>query len=286
MLHEGRDLAAVRPAASSDSCEKLTEQWDYADTSADIPASLVPDDALVARCLGDLIDDWQRKGGRLSYEDVTRMSTKRQLDGHQLASLLQGLAEVGVSVSGLTPLSGELPGDDPGRDSLDDVPSADRDGTGMYLAEIGRYRLLWAEDEVRLGRLIKAGQDADAALAEAPTGRLKPTIVEQLVKASEAGRDAHDDLVLANLRLVVSIAKLRRYVGSGVSSLTGSRTAISALCARRTSSITAWGTSSQHTRRGGFGRESSAASLIRAGSFACRFTFTMRSTRSLPLNAA
>jgi RNA polymerase primary sigma factor len=87
----------------------------------------------------------------------------------------------------------------------------------MYLAEIGQYPLLWAEDEVRLGRLIKAGQDADAALSESHAGqRLEPAAVEQLMKASQAGRRAHDELVLANLRLVVSVAKQRRYAASGV----------------------------------------------------------------------
>jgi RNA polymerase primary sigma factor len=216
VLHDGRDPAAARPVAPLNSCEELTDEWDYTDASANIPATIVPDDPLVARCLDDLIDDFQRKGGRLAYDDVTRMSTKRKLSGHQLASLLQGLAQTGVAVSGLSTSPGDLPDNGPGRDIPSDVTPADRDILGRYLAEIGRHPLIWAEDEVRLGRLIKTGQDADAALSESQPGSLKPTVEEQLMRASEAGRRAHDELVLANLRLVVSVARQRRYASSGV----------------------------------------------------------------------
>src|SRR5579859_4176498 len=62
-----------------------------------------PVDELVLRCLRDLIDDWERKGGRLSYDDVTRLTTKRGLNGHQLASLLDGLAQAGITPGGLQP---------------------------------------------------------------------------------------------------------------------------------------------------------------------------------------
>ena len=45
--------------------------------------------------------------------------------------------------------------------------SVDRDALGAYLHEIGRHSLIFAEDEVRLGRLIRAGLDADRELAAA-----------------------------------------------------------------------------------------------------------------------
>src|SRR5262249_38235967 len=128
-----------------------------------------PTDELVARCLDDLVDDWQRKGGRLSYDDVTRMTTKRALDGQQLASLLEALSQAGVAVDGLDPFGaigeGKPADEDVDDESTDYGTSIDRDALGAYLMEIGRYPLLWAEDEVRLGRLIKTGQDADAVLS-------------------------------------------------------------------------------------------------------------------------
>jgi hypothetical protein len=34
----------------------------------------------------------------------------------------------------------------------------------MYLDEVGRYQLLTKDDEARLGQLVQAGQEAQAAL--------------------------------------------------------------------------------------------------------------------------
>jgi RNA polymerase primary sigma factor len=205
----GADGASISPEDPANGAEDLSPP-------GQAPPVLRPDDELVTRCLDDLIDDWRRKGGQLSYEDVTRMSTKRSLDGLQLASLLQGLTQAGVTVSGLHSLpSEESSAGDLHEGITDDAASADRDIVGMYLAEIARYPLLWAEDEVRLGRLIKAGQEADFTLAESPRS-LNQALIRQLENASHAGRRAHDELVLSNLRLVVSIAKRRQYANSGV----------------------------------------------------------------------
>jgi RNA polymerase primary sigma factor len=174
-----------------------------------------PIDELVTRCLQDLIDDWERKGGRLAYDDVTRMTTKRGLDGHQLASLLDGLAQAGITPNGLQPdTPGPITDKDEGAD-LDDASAAERDILGTYLHEIGRYPLLWAEDEVRLGRLIATGQEADAALVDMSTAN-PDLLAARLREASTAGRRAHAELVVSNLRLVVSIAKQSRYASSGL----------------------------------------------------------------------
>ena len=186
------------------------------DTAADAAAPSRPADELVVRCLDDLIDDWLRKGGQLSYNDVTRMTTKRDLNGHQLASLLEGLSQSGVTVSGLD----QGPGVSARDNYADDAPTersshVGTDDLGTYLKEISRYQLLYAEDEVRLGRLIRAGQEADATLSGDTRG-MSPAMLAGLKQASSAGRSAHDDLVRSNLRLVVSIARLRRYAHSGM----------------------------------------------------------------------
>jgi RNA polymerase sigma factor (sigma-70 family) len=165
-----------------------------------------PDDDLVARCLDDLLDDWMRKGGKLSYDDITRMTTKRGLDGLQLASLLSALDQAGVTVAGLQPARDGANPEIVDGPTGENVVIADRDLLGTYLKEIGKYRLLWAEDEVRLGRQIRAGQEADAALSDG-AGRIPPDLRARLRDASLAGRRAHADLVSSNLRLVVSTAR-------------------------------------------------------------------------------
>ncbi|MGH8906292.1 MAG: sigma-70 family RNA polymerase sigma factor [Egibacteraceae bacterium] len=82
------------------------------------------------------------------------------------------------------------------------VPS---DLLDLYFAELGKVRLLTAEDEVRLAKQIEAGRDAQAQLAEAddtlPTDRRSE--LERLVRD---GQWAFDHFVAANLRLVVSVA--------------------------------------------------------------------------------
>jgi RNA polymerase primary sigma factor len=178
--------------------------------------STVPRD-VVARSLSDLIDDWHRKGRNLSYEDVTRVSTKRDLDGMQLASLLEGLRHAGIELTGIDtaePARTLATTDDADLEAASSP--VDRDALGAYLREIGRHPLIFAEDEVRLGRLIRAGLDADRELAAGRSHRT-PDLEAALRKASQAGRRAHAELVMSNLRLVVSIA--RKYLGSGLDML-------------------------------------------------------------------
>ncbi|MFI2608702.1 sigma-70 family RNA polymerase sigma factor [Kitasatospora sp. NPDC018619] len=104
------------------------------------------------------------------------------------------------------PDGGRAPADDTG-------PSGDL--LRQYLREIGRIRLLTAEEEVELARRVEAGVLAEARLNGDPpppdplAGELDTLVVR--------GRIAKRRLIEANLRLVVSVAK--RYVGRGLTLL-------------------------------------------------------------------
>ena len=90
------------------------------------------------------------------------------------------------------------------------------DPVRMYLKEIGKVDLLTASEEVHLAMKIEAGTDATAKLEAAEAGELELTRAEQrrLMRIEQVGLDAKQQLISANLRLVVSIAK--RYVGRGM----------------------------------------------------------------------
>ena len=91
------------------------------------------------------------------------------------------------------------------------------DPVRMYLKEIGKVSLLTAAEEVDLAMKIEAGLEAMARLeaAEEEGGEpLNRREVRRLTRIEQVGHDAKQDLIEANLRLVVSIAK--RYVGRGM----------------------------------------------------------------------
>ena len=173
-------------------------------------------DVPVRRLIDDLTDDWHRQGGLLTDGDVTRLVAKRCLSASQQAAALAALADIGIYV--------QARGTDP-RHTPDPIESTETvealSGTSLssdqlkdYLKAIGRIPLVFAEDEVRLGRAIQAGLNAETELAAGC--RLQDRARDSLESIAAAGREAQRDLIQANLRLVVSIAKLRAYQGQGL----------------------------------------------------------------------
>lgn len=90
------------------------------------------------------------------------------------------------------------------------------DPVRMYLKEIGKVPLLTASEEIDLAMKIEAGVEAGEKLEAADRGEAEMNRREhrRLARIEQVGLDAKQQLIEANLRLVVSIAK--RYVGRGM----------------------------------------------------------------------
>ena len=89
--------------------------------------------------------------------------------------------------------------------------SETEDSISLYLKEIGRVRLLTAEEEVDYAQRIEQGYLARCEYGISPCESVRR---EELMHLMFDGVRAQDCLIKANSRLVVSVAK--KYVGRGV----------------------------------------------------------------------
>jgi RNA polymerase primary sigma factor len=129
-----------------------------------------------------LIDLGAREGC-LELSEVSRAIDQAELDDEEVEKLYQDIQERGIDLS-----------DDCGRKAVDstyvngDLAVSTTDALQLFLNEVGRYKLLTADEEVELAKRIERGD-----------------------------REAKDLMINSNLRLVVSIAK--KYQGHGLSLL-------------------------------------------------------------------
>ncbi|TVR25596.1 MAG: RNA polymerase sigma factor RpoD [Ilumatobacter sp.] len=220
---------------------------EVADTTAETADPVVEPSPPSPPLSGVDIDEWVelvRLGqitGELHAEDVAHVLRSVELTGDALAVVHRSLAGLGVTI------------DDDLHEALDDTPSTGvgrrivieddeaeqllarrrgrrtarrpakgtespgtADGVRMYLREIGQVDLLTTEDERRLAQLIEEGNVAAEQIDRAGDEDrvLEASEMRMLTRAVQRGQRAKSELIQANLRLVVSIAK--RYSGRGM----------------------------------------------------------------------
>ena len=151
------------------------------------------------------------------------------LDGDQMDRIYDSLADLGIDIV-TEDFTNDIPEDmEPAMEEIAEIEEEELvdpntlvdsfnidDPVRMYLKEIGKVPLLTGDQEVRLATAMSAGNAAKERLAQVEAGELTLTD-EELAQAKaelKAGEKAKKQLVEANLRLVVSIAK--RYVGRGM----------------------------------------------------------------------
>ena len=127
-----------------------------------------------------------KKKKNLTYEEIIEDLQGFNLDSDHIDDIFEHLQSLGINVGSYSDEDEEAD-----QENIESEEVAIPDGieiddpVRMYLKEIGRVPLLTAEEEISLAHRIEAGDD-----------------------------EARRQLVEANLRLVVSIAK--RYVGRGM----------------------------------------------------------------------
>ncbi|MGQ0848556.1 MAG: RNA polymerase sigma factor RpoD [Actinomycetota bacterium] len=157
-----------------------------------------------------LIEQLLRRGrqrGFLTVSEVQQELEEAEAQPDAFERAVDALRSAGVE---LTEDEGEH---DHGLDAIDEVWVSDP--VRMYLNDIGRYRLLTAQEEVELSMQFEAGIRADGQLEKEQDLSVEDRTI--LVATSRRGEAAQRRLVESNLRLVVSIA--RRYVGRGMALL-------------------------------------------------------------------
>ena len=131
----------------------------------------------------DALLDRGEEAGCLDLSQVNQLVERLELSDDDTETLYERIDERGIDLC-----------DDCGREQPDqtyvngDLATSTTDALQLFLNEVGRYKLLTAEEEVELAKRIERGD-----------------------------KDAKDHMVNANLRLVVSIAK--KYQGHGLSLL-------------------------------------------------------------------
>ena len=181
-----------------------------------------------AEKLAELIERGKKKGN-LSSSELLDVLEDMNLDAEQMDKIYDTLENLGIDTVGEDYIP-ELPDDaEPPLEAMEEIPDeelvdpnsmVDSFGTDdpvrMYLKEIGKVPLLTAAEEIDLAMKIEAGVAATEELerAEADGVELDRREKRRLGRIEQVGLDAKQQLIEANLRLVVSIAK--RYVGRGM----------------------------------------------------------------------
>ena len=110
----------------------------------------------IARAIDALRADYERQG-YLTDDQIVRAVHKRKIEAEGHLRVRQALAEAGIAIEDAPSESGFEAADHFGETSGDDA-------VRRYLVEIGKFRLLRAEDEVTLGRRVQIGRQALEAM--------------------------------------------------------------------------------------------------------------------------
>ncbi len=158
-----------------------------------------------------------RERGYLTLDDILSAFPDAEREVEQLDELYEALLALGVELLDAAPdeevaeEEAVVASSDNGEE-VDELAHVDiNDSVDLYFNEVGDLPLLTAEEEVALAKRIERGRKAREELASGPVSAERRAELQRLI---EDGWAAREHLVLANSRLVISVAK--KYMGRGV----------------------------------------------------------------------
>ena len=135
----------------------------------------------------------KKENGRLSEEDVLEILGKYDLSEEETEKVFSSLAKNGLEPS------------DPS-DVIQNSADASSDSLSLYYSQMGQYQRLSDEEIFALAKKVKRIKELQNALEEAKKKKDEQES-DSIKKELEEAMNAKNDMILANLRLVVDVAK-------------------------------------------------------------------------------
>ncbi|MGA9191599.1 MAG: sigma-70 family RNA polymerase sigma factor [Anaerolineales bacterium] len=161
-----------------------------------------------------------KERGYVTIDDILQLFPEAEQDVEQLDEVYEALLGAGVQYLDDVEAAAKA-GEEEAGEEEDDGPEVEAgvdlsrvnidDNVDLYFNSVGDVPLLTGEEEVMLAKRIERGRDARAELAEGVRADDRRRELRALI---EDGWAAREHLVLANSRLVISVAK--KYIGRGV----------------------------------------------------------------------
>lgn len=163
------------------------------------------DEARIAKVVGDLVADYDRRDGYLTKADVERLAVKRQLSIEESAEVNRQLDALGISLEDeLHSVESDRIPDIDIVDKVDDEAETIAKRLDVRLQKLNA-KLLTANEEVELGRRMELGRRAQSELE---AGVFHSEEHDRVIYRAAHAKEA---MIVANLRLVLHIA--RPYAG-------------------------------------------------------------------------
>lgn len=159
----------------------------------------------VEKVITDLLDDYERQG-KIKQSQIDRIFDKREISTKESLYIYGELAKNSVEIS-LDKLASDENITDENYlyeeiDSEDVANVANHDILHDLIKDIDKYKLLTADEEIKLGRSISQGMKAKEAIK---SGEIIST--QELLNCQKRATESKHRLTMSNMRLVIHIAK-------------------------------------------------------------------------------